>query len=180
MSLDAYLPEFHFRERHRRATPASSVALLAAAEAVTWGEIPVMRMLMAVRSAGLLRLNANRRVLDAMASIGFCPLIRTETELVLASIGRPWTVRGGKTRLADQSDPAAYFVEFSELGWAKMVANFEVVPGGFATETRVQLTDRRSRAAFGAYWTAIRPFSGLIRHRWLAAIARRAEGQHST
>jgi len=175
VSLDAYLPEWNFRERHRRATPASAEAILAAAEAVTWGEIPVMRALMAVRSAGLLRLNADRPVLDGMASIGFCVLSRTENELVLASIGRPWSVRGGKTRLAALPDPADYFRDFAEPGWAKMLANFEVVPGGLCTETRVQLTDRRSRAAFGAYWTAIRPFSGLIRHRWLAAIARRAE-----
>jgi hypothetical protein len=175
VSLDAYLPEWSFRERHRRATPASAAALLAAAESVTWGEIPVMRTLMAVRSAGRLRLNADRRVLDGMAGIGFCVLSRTETELVLASIGRPWSVRGGTTGLADQAEPAACFVDFNEPGWAKMLANFEVVPGGLCTETRVHLTDRRSRAAFGAYWTAIRPFSGLIRHRWLAAITRRAE-----
>jgi hypothetical protein len=36
------------------------------------------------------------------------------------------------------------------------------------------LTDERSRRAFGRYWLLIRPFSGLIRRRWLAAIVRRA------
>jgi hypothetical protein len=38
----------------------------------------------------------------------------------------------------------------------------------------VQLTDDHSRRVFGRYWLLIRPFSGLIRREWLAAIARRA------
>jgi hypothetical protein len=43
-----------------------------------------------------------------------------------------------------------------------------------ATETRVLLTEERSRRAFGRYGLLIRPFSGLIRRRWLAAVVRRA------
>ena len=37
------------------------------------------------------------------------------------------------------------------------------------TETRVLCRDRRARRAFRLYWLAIRPFSGLIRRRWLRA-----------
>lgn len=55
-----------------------------------------------------------------------------------------------------------------------MTANFRVSEGELTTETRVLLTDERSRRAFGRYWLLIRPFSGLIRRRWLAAIVRRA------
>jgi hypothetical protein len=43
-----------------------------------------------------------------------------------------------------------------------------------ATEIRVLLTDERSRQALGRCWLVIRPFSGLIRRRWLAAVVRRA------
>ena len=43
------------------------------------------------------------------------------------------------------------------------------------TETRVFLTDRASRRRFAAYWLVIRPFSGLVRRRWLQAARRRAE-----
>ena len=42
------------------------------------------------------------------------------------------------------------------------------------TETRVAPVDDAARRAFGRYWLLIRPFSGLIRRRWLAAAARRA------
>ena len=175
MSLETLLPTWHFRERHRRTTNAPASALLAAAEQVTWAEIPVMRVLMSLRSAGRLPLVAHHRVLEDMAAIGFTVLVRTSDELVLAAVGRPWVPGGGRApRLADQADPAVYFVQFAAPGWAKMIANFQVGGGELTTETRVMLTDERSRRAFGRYWLLIRPFSGLIRRRWLAAIIRRA------
>jgi hypothetical protein len=43
-----------------------------------------------------------------------------------------------------------------------------------STETRVHLTDPRSRVWFKLYWLVVGPFSGLIRNAWLRAIARRA------
>ena len=43
------------------------------------------------------------------------------------------------------------------------------------TETRVLLTDAGARRCFGAYWVVVRPFSGLIRRRWLHAAKQRAE-----
>jgi hypothetical protein len=55
-----------------------------------------------------------------------------------------------------------------------MIADFRVDDGQLTTETRVLLTDEASRRAFARYWLLIRPFSGLIRRRWLAAVARRA------
>ncbi|HEX2497394.1 MAG TPA: hypothetical protein VHO00_01235 [Actinomycetes bacterium] len=70
--------------------------------------------------------------------------------------------------------PARFFVDFAAPGSAKMIVNFRTSAGELTTETRVLLTDDRSRRAFGRYWLVIRPFSGLIRRRWLAAIARRA------
>lgn len=175
MSLDTLLPTWHFRERHRRATKAPASALLTAAEQVTGAEIPVMRVLMSLRSAGRLPLVAHHRVLEDMAAMGFTVLDRTSDELVLAAVGRPWAPgRGRAPRLAEQVDPAAFFVHFAAPGWAKMIANFQVSGGELTTETRVMLTDDRSRRAFGRYWLLIRPFSGLIRRRWLAAIIRHA------
>jgi hypothetical protein len=43
------------------------------------------------------------------------------------------------------------------------------------TETRVFLTDAAARRRFDAYWIVVRPFSGLIRRRWLRAAKHRAE-----
>ena len=50
--------------------------------------------------------------------------------------------------------------------------------GALTTETRVWLTDASARRGFATYWLLIRPFSGLIRRRWLAAAVRRAEVVH--
>ena len=55
-----------------------------------------------------------------------------------------------------------------------MIINFRTSTRGLTTETRVLLTDERSRRAFRRYWLVIRPFSGLIRRNWLTAIVRRA------
>ena len=175
MPLDALLPDWHFRERHRRVTTAPASALLAAAEQLTWAEVPIMRVLMGIRSAGRMRLVARRRIIDDMATIGFTVLDRGHDELVLAALGRPWSPRGGRApRLAEQADPARFFVDFAAPGWAKMIANFRASEGELTTETRVLLTDERSRRAFARYWLLIRPFSGLIRRQWLAAIVHRA------
>ena len=175
MLLDGLLPEWHFRERHQRVTSAPAAALLAAAEQVTWAEVPVMGALMGIRYAGRLRRPAGNRVLDDMVAAGFTVLGRTGDELVLAALGRPWTARGGRApRLAEQADPAGFFTGFAAPGWAKMAVNFRVNAGELTTETRVLLTDKHSRRAFGRYWLLIRPFSGLIRRQWLAVITRRA------
>ncbi|HKA68127.1 MAG TPA: hypothetical protein VKG85_03295 [Actinomycetes bacterium] len=135
-----------------------------------------MRALLGVRSAGRLRLPASEPILDGMTRIGFTVLERTGDELVVGALGRPWDPRGGGRahRLAGQADPAAFFAGFDEPGWTKMIVNFRVGAGELSTETRVLATDERSRRAFARYWLLIRPFSGLIRRRWLAAIARRA------
>lgn len=177
MRLNDRLANWHFRERHRIATTVPAEALLRAAEDVTWADVPVMRALMGIRSAGRLKRKADGRIIDSMAGIGFTVLDRTENELVFAAIGRPWVVTGGGSgaqRLADTADPARFFAEFSVPGWAKMAANFRVAAGELTTETRVLLTDERSRRAFRRYWLLVRPFSGLIRRRWLSAIVRRA------
>jgi hypothetical protein len=175
VSIDELLPRWHFRERHRRPTAVPAAALLAAAEQLTWREVPIMRMLMGIRSAGRLQLASPERILDGMARIGFVVLERTDDELVVGVLGRPWAPRGGGApRLADHADPAAYFAGFDEPGWAKVIANFRVGGGELTTETRVLVTDERSRRAFARYWLLIRPFSGLIRRLWLAAIVRRA------
>jgi hypothetical protein len=175
MRIDDLLPSWHFGERHHVGTAAAAADLLASVEQVTWAEVPVMRALMRVRSAGRLRLRADRPILHDMAGLGFTMLARADDELVAAAVGRPWSPAGGRApRLADQADPEQFFMDFSAPGWAKIATNFSVSAGKLATETRVLLTDDRSRRAFRRYWLVIRPFSGLIRRRWLAAIAHRA------
>jgi hypothetical protein len=70
------------------------------------------------------------------------------------------------------------------LGWSapglKIAADLCAEPHGdghtrLSTETRVLALDRRSRRLFRIYWLVVRPFSALIRRRWLRAIAARAQ-----
>lgn len=176
MLIDQLLPHWHFREHHRRATTAAPGDLLAAVDLVTWADVPVMRNLMRVRSAGGLRLSPNRPILEDMTRIGFTALARTDREIVVGAIGRPWSPGGGAPReWAAATDPGGVFTDFTTPGWAKMIFSFHASAGDLTTETRVLLTDDRSRRPFMGYWIVIRPFSGLIRRRWLTAIARRAD-----
>jgi len=175
VTLDQLLPEWHFRECHRRLTNAPVPALMTAADEVTWSEVAVMRVLMGIRSAGRLRRARDHRIVDDMAVAGFTVLARSDDELLLAALGRPWAARAGQSPpLRGQADPAGFFAAFTAPGWAKMAMNFRASAGELTTETRVLLTDQPSRRAFRRYWLLIRPFSGLIRRQWLAAIARRA------
>lgn len=175
MPLDDLMPRWHFRERHTRATTAPAPALLTAAEQVTWAEVPAMRTLMGIRSAGRLRRTGSASILDGMRTIGFTVLLRTGGDMVVGGIGRPWATGGKRPpRLAEQADPAAFFAHFITPGWAKVAMDFRATGGELITETRIWLTDEVSRRQFRRYWFVIRPFSGLIRRQWLAAIDRRA------
>jgi hypothetical protein len=50
----------------------------------------------------------------------------------------------------------------------------ELLTGGgslVSTETRILAVDAHAKRWFGRYWLVVRPFSGLIRRRWLRAAA---------
>lgn len=166
--LDDALPRWHHRERHR-VRCGTPDPVLPAFEALTWRDVPLFRVLMAVRSAGRTSRTADRPVLDDFTAMGFAPVVRTGTELVYAGIGRPWSPTGGMRSVTSLDS----FRDFTEPGWAKMAVDFRVDNGDFTTETRVLLTNRAAERSFGAYWLVIRPFSGLIRRTWLSAAVRR-------
>jgi hypothetical protein len=165
--LDEVLPEWHFRERHRRLVDAAPERIFDAIRAVTLAEMPVARLLVRLRG---MRAQMTRPMLAEMRRAGF--EIEAEDpgrELVFAAVGQPWKLRGGSRPRGSE------FRSFAEPGFAKMAFNFLLEGKTMSTETRVYLTDERSRRVFRRYWFVIRPFSGLIRRVWLRAIARRAE-----
>jgi hypothetical protein len=173
-ALDDQLPEWHHRERHaiRVGTPAD--VTLTALDDLTWREVPLFAMLMRIRSLGRGSGAGDHRILEDFRNGGFRELIRNGHEIVYAAVARPWSRSGGRRPV----ETAAGFREFAEPGWAKMAIDFRVEDGVLSTETRVWLTDARSRRAFGRYWLLIRPFSGMIRRTWLRATARRADVIH--
>jgi hypothetical protein len=168
MLLSEALPEYDFHERHERRVDAPPEDVFAAIRSVTLAETPIARTLMRLRG---LRTGSARPLVEEMGNEGFVELTEEPVrELVYTAIGQPWRPLGGKRAVADD------FRAFAEPGYAKMGFNFRFENGVLSTETRVLLTDKRSRKAFRRYWLLIRPFSGLIRREWLRAIARRAAG----
>ena len=165
MAVADALPVYHHRERHSLHVDATPEAALAAARQTRFEDVPLVRALYRLRG---LRAARSGPIWDVMLEEGF----RLHDAETLVLIGRPWSPGGGIRRAED-------FAGFDEPGYAKMAMDLRAVAEGpgarLETETRVFLTDARSRRRFLAYWLVIRPFSGLIRRLWLRAARRRAE-----
>ncbi len=162
---------------------ALPAAALAAVRTVTIGEIPLVRLLFAVRSGpamlargqGLPR-ERERPLWELMVEYGFVELAADEDEVALGYVGQPWKLTGGRrVELGSRAEWEA----FSAPGFVKAAMSFraEAREGGvvLTTETRVTATDPVAGRRFARYWRLIRPGSGAIRRSWLRAAARRAE-----
>jgi hypothetical protein len=181
--VDDFLPDYDFHEVHRRQITAPPAAALTAAKAATPGEMPLLRVLFALRSGPPLLIRGrglpsakDRSLAEQMIEFGFVPLVESERELVLGFVGQPWKLTGGsmpRLRSADE------WRSFDEPGYVKAVMNFRATPSGagsvLETETRIKATDPASRRRFRPYWLLIRPGSGAIRRIWLSAAKRRAQ-----
>ncbi len=170
MRLDDVLPRYDFGERHAIALDAPPERVFDAIRAVTIGEMSIGRALMKLR--GIRASTTEPFLAQALAKSWRVAAEEPGRELAITSIGQPWRVRGGDMRSDDVRG-------FAEPGYAKMAMNWRYDGEVLSTETRVALTDGRSRGAFRLYWLAIRPFSGLIRRLWLRAAKRQhGIGEH--
>ena len=184
MLLDELMPRYEFGGVHRVRVSAPPDRALEALRRVTPGEMPLVRLLFAVRSlpthlAGKRGLSADSTVAlyEQLAQM-LVPLAEDPgREVVVGGIGQMWRLAGGDSPTFRD---ASGFVAYEEPGYAKLATNFSALPLGdsteLRTETRVLTTNPASRRAFGRYWRIIRPWSGLIRRSWLRAARRRAEG----
>jgi hypothetical protein len=178
--LDEFLPEFDFSERHEIFVSATPKATLAAARGLAPRDVPLLLVLLSVRSVPYLvsrrrpMVTPGGSILEQSARVGFARLADRPDELVLGVVGKFWRPDSGVLAL-----PAADFARFAEPGWTKAVVGFEAGPSGsgclLSTETRIQATDDSARRKFGLYWLLIRPGSAAIRRAWLRAIRKRAE-----
>ena len=144
MILDEQLPEWHVRERHSVRIAVAPADALAAARAVTANEVPVLLVLMGLRSlpAAIAR-RSRRRVgaplLDDFRRMGFAPLADSPEELAYGGVGRFWQPSGGLLRV-----PAGEFAGFAEPGYAKAGFDFRAEPDGHGA-LRPQHRDARVR-----------------------------------
>jgi hypothetical protein len=160
--LSDVLPRWDVRKRHSIDLAAPPERVWRALNETTLGDMPLARLLFRLRG---LPTAPDRALLDLE---GFQRLAEEPgRELVVGGVGRPWIPTARPRRDADVRT-------FAEPGYAKMALNVTYDGHSLATETRVQLTDPRSRRWFKLYWLVVGPFSALIRRIWLRAIARRA------
>jgi hypothetical protein len=179
MAVDEFLPAFDFNEVHFAHVNAPPERVLRAVRELTARDVPLMVVLMAVRSLPALvrgrRPAPSGRLLDGFERAGFVMLAERPGELVLGAVGRFWTAAGGIRPVS-----AEEFAGFAEPGYARAAIDFRAVeqPSGrtlLTTETRIQATDDEARRRFARYWRVVHPGSALIRRGWLRAVQRRAE-----
>jgi len=179
--LDDFLPVYDFREVHSTSCSAPPATVMRAARELTLRELPLLVVLMAIRSLPALargrRLPVRGTIVGAFVRGGFVILEDAREELVAGAAGRFWQVSGGLARIE-----APQFCGFAEPGYAKAAFDLRVEPCNgrtvLTTETRILATDEGARRNFGRYWRLIRPGSAAIRLAWLRAIRRRAERAH--
>ena len=160
--LDRWLPEFEFGERHERRVALSPERAIEVVLALPAAPDPVVRALLALRG-----IRADTSVAELRHVLRFDDLERTATSYVAGGAGKPWRPGGGR---APFTDPGPGAVRMALAFWAEPDGDGALL----VTETRVAPVDAAARRAFARYWRLVRPFSGLIRRRWLRAAARRA------
>lgn len=182
--LDMFLPTFDRHNEHGAVIHASPAQVQAALQTVTTDELPISRLLMAIRALpgrlttrGRASDTIQQPVLRLLASRNFALLAdEPDVEIVFGLISQPWKLRGGAAhRIVDAHD----FVAFSAPGYTKVAMNFSFHPVGggtrVATETRILATDPDTCMRFRRYWSIVRIGSGIIRWDLLRAVKRRAE-----
>lgn len=182
--LDELMPRYEFEEVHSIRLSAPPERALDAVKQATPGEMPLVRLLFAIRSLPAifsrgsgLPTGRSEPLWKQMLNFGFVLLGEERgRELVASVVAQPWRLGGGPEPHIRNADE---FVAFERSGYMKAAMNFSV---GFRsdhtelqTETRVLTTDPASRRSFGRYWRVIYPGSAAIRRSWLRAAKRRAE-----
>jgi hypothetical protein len=143
--LDHVLPVFDVRERHETHVELAPAAALARLLALPAAPDTLTRALFALRG---MPARGDSIQTFARRRLGFSELARSSNAVVY----------GRRARL---SIAIAFWAEPDPAGGSRL-----------CTETRVAAHDRRTRLTFRTYWLIVRPFSALIRRRWLRLAAR--------
>ena len=172
--LDGIVPAWTDRTVHGRAVRASAERVAEAMRETSLDEAGLASVLVAVRTRGRSRGHGLPFAQTGDFETGFVKLAETDDELCFGFIGRPWP--GGAPERAPAD--AAAFAAAEALDAVKVAISLRCAPAEYGTllltETRIVVGPLAERP-FGAYWTMVKPFSGLVRSSILRAIARHAE-----
>jgi len=119
--LDNFLPAYDFRERHHAFVNAHATRAARALRQLSPADLPLMQMLMAIRSIpsrlsgrGGWAPDSRRSVLEEFGEAGFLTLAEDDREIVVGRIGQFWKLAGGES--LQIPDPQA-FVTFGRAGF---------------------------------------------------------------
>jgi len=177
--LDQIVPTWDATRVEHRVVDGARARVYAAALVVDFldvpREVPAVRSLVALRSAGERVVSAARRTprppdmappsmrLEDLADEGdWVGLGRDDgVEIAFGAVGQFW---GGRTEW--RTIAAGDFASFAEPGFAKIGANLSFRDYGDRTlvsyEARTVATDAAARAAFLRYWRVVSPFVGVV------------------
>ena len=166
-TLDAYLPEYEFSERHGVAVAAAPERVDASVRSLYVDDLPILRLLFRLRALG-------RRVpRRPFVQLGVVLEDVPGEGLVLGLTGQFWRLRGSSTPSPKTRDE---FLAYDRPDVCKAVIDFRIGEGRLTTETRVHVADPAARRQFARYWRVVGPFSALTRIVFLRAVRRSAEG----
>jgi len=173
--IDDVLPVFTFRERHALPIRAPDGAIMQCVSRYRARHDPLVRLAIAMREkpARLLGLSQRRMLdLDDFTLLGRVG----DREVVMGLTGAFWRLDYGLLDIASRAD----FMACQRTDVCRLAMGFAVEPAHaghslLVTETRVFCPTSAMRRRFAPYWYLIRPVSGLIRRRMLAAIRKQAE-----
>ncbi|WP_429930505.1 hypothetical protein [Agrobacterium vitis] len=179
--LATYLPGYSFQEVHSCVISASTDTVISAAADYSPDADPVFRKMIGLRElptrfAGFLT-GTQAQLTRPFGMHNFTLLERRDgAELAYGLVGRFWRPDFGLVPIKD----GCAFRAFGTPGVAKLALGFSAARQAdgttlLVTETRVFCPDRACWLKFAPYWYVIRPVSGLIRHRILAALKRASE-----
>ncbi len=180
MGLDAWMPSYDVRERHRVRVKAGTTRVWEVIRELDLEALPLVRAIVRAREWVLGAKAAPKRAGEdffaRMAAMGWGKLEETPGELVMGALTRPWEADVVFVAL----EPGRW-VDFAEAGWVKIVWGIRVEERGghceVITETRAGGTDEAARKRFLNYWAWIWPGVKLIRWALLWEVRRRAEGR---
>ena len=177
LMIDRFLPHYDFAVVHATVLQAPPEACYQAARGLDLLRDPVIRTLLGFRSLPQRvadRLGGNRVASgEGVSTFGLDDMIRYDwillgeepgVEIALGQIGRPWKPVGASS---GPSVEQAGFAAFDQPGFAKIAFSLRVQPYGATSsivtmDTRIVLTDPKSRRRFTQYWKLVGPFVRLI------------------
>lgn len=175
--IDTFLPHYDFSACYEALIKAPPPVVYRRIQVLDLSELPVLRFLMALRTGKRVRRDrAPRDLRQRMQGSGFVILREApDDEIVIGVAGKFWRPDGG--RCFDLT--AENFAGFSRSGYAKAAWNFKLSAQAdctiLSTETRIQCFGRAALWKFRLYWSAVGPFSGLIRKAMLQKVKMESE-----